>query len=38
MVLALSVAEDNDEKEAVNFDVGNIGLQGKAFDEGWEPR
>lgn len=38
MVLALSVAEDNDDQQTVNFDVGNIGLQGKAFDEAWEPR
>jgi uncharacterized protein YxjI len=38
MVLALSVAEDNDEKQAVNFDIGNLGPQGKAVDEAWEPK
>jgi uncharacterized protein YxjI len=38
MVLALSVAEDNDDQTTVNVDFGNIGPQGKEFDEAWEPQ
>jgi len=38
MVLALSVAEDNDKESTVNFDVGNFGPQGKECDEAWVPR
>jgi uncharacterized protein YxjI len=38
MVVALSVAEDNDQKETVNVDFGKIGPQGREFDAGWEPR
>ncbi len=38
MVLALSVTKDNDEKKAVNIDIGSLGPQGRAFDEAWEPR
>lgn len=38
MVLALSVSDDNDDQTMVNIDVGNIGPQGKEFDESWEPR
>ena len=38
MVLALSVAEDNDDNNTVNFDLGSIGPQARPFDEAWEPR
>ena len=39
MVLALSVAEDNDEEQAtVNVSFGNIGFQGREKDELWEPK
>jgi uncharacterized protein YxjI len=38
MVLALSVAEDNEKESAVNFDIGNLGPQGRACDEAWVPR
>jgi len=38
MVLALSVAEDNDDQTTVNVDFGNLGPQGKALDETWQPR
>jgi len=38
MVLALSLAEDNDDQTTVNFDVGSIGPQGRDFDTSWEPR
>jgi uncharacterized protein YxjI len=38
MVLALSVAEDNDDNKTVNFDIGSFGPQARPFDEAWEPR
>jgi hypothetical protein len=39
MVVALSVSDDNeDDRGLVSVDIGNIGLQGRAFDEAWEPR
>lgn len=38
MVLALSVAEDNEDKSIVNVDVGKIGFQGIECDEAWVPR
>lgn len=39
MVLALSVAEDNEEEQsAVNIQFGNLGFQGHAKDESWQPR
>jgi uncharacterized protein YxjI len=38
MVLALSVAEDNEEKSTVNVDFGKLGPQGKECDEAWVPR
>lgn len=38
MVVALSVAEDNDDQTTVNVDFGKIGPQGKESDDSWMPR
>jgi uncharacterized protein YxjI len=38
MVIAINSIEFNDDSETVNFDFGNIGPQGRAFDESWEPQ
>jgi uncharacterized protein YxjI len=37
MVLALNTSQDNDNKETVNIDFGNIGPEAKPFDEFWQP-
>jgi uncharacterized protein YxjI len=38
MVIAINSIEFNDDSQTVNFDFGNIGPQGRVFDESWEPR
>jgi hypothetical protein len=38
MVLGLSMSEDNDDQQTVNIDFGNLGPEGRPFDESWEPK
>jgi uncharacterized protein YxjI len=38
MVITINSAEFDDDKESVSIDFGNIGPQGRRFDEAWEPR
>jgi uncharacterized protein YxjI len=38
MVLTINTAEHDDDDSSVTIDFGNIGPEGRAFDETWEPR
>jgi uncharacterized protein YxjI len=38
MVLSVSLSEDNDKDNSVTIDLGNIGPEGRPFDEEWQPR
>jgi uncharacterized protein YxjI len=38
MVITLNSAEFDEDKETVSVDFGNIGPQGRKFDDSWEPR
>jgi uncharacterized protein YxjI len=38
MVITINSADFDDDKETVSIDFGNIGPQGRKFDDSWEPK
>jgi hypothetical protein len=38
LILTVNSAEDDDKKETVTIDLGNLGPEGRPFDRLWQPR